>query len=285
MYGQLEGPRGSIAPYLTHGAWRGAWGPLRFAALISLALLALGCQSDPPEGSVDAHARHDEGGTDAQPAGDAAVALDQAVALDRAVSDAVLPSDVAVPADQGSNDADPRSMADLWSPDFGPPPADMPAEIRWMHGRMWCDGPRPPRILPDGTSECEHVEVPTERTERPFACREWPSRTSTDPFGGPEGIDAYIGCSPDYSVCCTFYTYEEYAPPPCHWIYSGFAGQRESALPEEMMSALPWLEANGLRALVPASGAAGLVTDEMVEAWQGALNNCHPICKRPACGP
>lgn len=59
-----------------------------------------------------------------------------------------------------------------------------------MHGRMWCPQPRPPRTLPDGTSECDWIDEPTPRDQlnepgtpgRIAACYGWPHRTSDEPY-------------------------------------------------------------------------------------------------------
>lgn len=185
-------------------------------------------------------------------------------------------------------DADPRSLAGLWSPDFGPPPDDMPEEIRWMHGRMWCDGERPPRILADGSSECEHrdVNTPTQpQVDQPInggrpagpetiGCRIWPHRTSEFGVGIPGGASAiptWVTCDPEMTVCCSFIRGGELTP--CGWpVYEGHVAHYEG---EE------WVAAQGR--------SASIITDyddypqALLEAFPRILNNCHPICKPPTC--
>ena len=272
-------PRARLPPI--QAARRPVRGRLRCMQLLTTVLSLVGCTREDAEQPADAMAH-----------GDSSPHFDGAT-----TSDAGHPGDALPETDGAAADADPRSLAPLWAPDFGPPPADMPEEIRWMHGRMWCDAPRPPRTLPDGTSECAFasqntpLEFQVEDPDDPDAvsqasgCREWPYRQTELGFGGPAGIDSWLGCSPDWSVCCTFDANEEFLARPCGWSYVGFAGSGVSALPPEMESALPWLEARGLRALVPGYAPETGIPDRMVDVWQTALNNCHPVCRRPACGP
>ena len=247
--------------------------PKRLGACLALAILSLvGCEAR--------EAEPDAGRT---PRFDAAVFPDASATPD-AGRDAG-PLDAA-PAD-AAPDADPRSLADLWSPDFGPPPEDMPAEIRWMHGRMWCPGERPPRVLPDGTSECSQVEVPTDPAleSQGFGCRAWPSRTTQGEYAWAGGVGTWITCNSERTVCCSG-GYPLADPPPCDWDTWEFGTQEASGhIPTPEAEA--WLTANNLQVVAPNfdPDRTDNLPQDLVDAFPSALNNCHPICKAPACGP
>lgn len=268
---------GSPLYTLTHRHFHGAM--LRYCTFALFAIPQLACdskQAEPDAGRV--------------PRLDAAVSADASIHMDAAPTDAT-PVDAtpldAAPLDAAA-DADPRSLEDLWSPDFGPVPEDMPEEIRWMHGRMWCPSERPPRVMADGSSECDHVSTPTDPALQPesFGCRAWPSRSTEVGYGWPGGIGSWISCNPDRTICCSG---EDIAfPPPCDWDTWPWSVQGASGY-VPTAEAEAWLAANNL--LVVAPGPPGTepgveyIPLDVYEAFPAALNNCHPICKAPACGP
>lgn len=71
-------------------------------------------------------------------------------------------------------------------------------------------------------------------------------------------------------------------PPPCGWhtipyAASGWSGDTPTP------AAAAWAEAHGLRLIWPGDADPPFEA-AMVSAFPTALNNCHPICKAPACG-